>query len=159
CIESDNCPCTILLTMRSDFIGECARFHGLSEAVTETQYLVPALTREQRAAAIRGPVNRAGAEIEPSLVQRLLNDTNEDPDQLPVMQHALMRCWQHAFRTTEAGAATKLAVSDYQTIGGIEGALTQHGDELLESLGQPQGPPQLGIANENRFASLAEVAK
>ena len=37
----ENFSGAIVLTMRSDFIGDCARFHGLSEAVTRTQYLVP----------------------------------------------------------------------------------------------------------------------
>lgn len=29
------------------------------------------------------------------LVNRLLNDTYSHPDQLPVLQHALMRTWEH----------------------------------------------------------------
>ena len=37
----DELPIEIVLTMRSDFIGECARFHGLSEAVTTTQTWCP----------------------------------------------------------------------------------------------------------------------
>ena len=37
----------VLLTMRSDFIGDCAQFYGLPEAVSATQFLVPALTRDQ----------------------------------------------------------------------------------------------------------------
>jgi hypothetical protein len=32
-------------------------------------------------------VEQAGARVEPSLVQRLLNDTNEELDRLPVLQH------------------------------------------------------------------------
>jgi energy-coupling factor transporter ATP-binding protein EcfA2 len=37
----------VLVTMRSDFIGDCAYFHRLPEAVSATQYLVPNLTRSQ----------------------------------------------------------------------------------------------------------------
>ena len=43
----------VLITMRSDFIGDCAYFHGLPEAVSATQYLVPNLTRSQLEEAIR----------------------------------------------------------------------------------------------------------
>jgi WD40 repeat protein len=124
---------SILITMRSDFIGECARFHGLSELVTETQFLVPGLTRDQRSRAIRGPVQRAGAEIEPGLVQQLLNDSDKDPDPLPLMQHALMRCWNRAIAEAPPGAPPKLTIATYKAIGG-EAALTQHGDEMLERL-------------------------
>ena len=28
------CPIHVVVTMRSDFIGDCARFHGLPEAVS-----------------------------------------------------------------------------------------------------------------------------
>jgi len=129
----DNFPGAIVLTMRSDFIGDCARFHGLSEAVTKTQYLVPALTRDQRALAIRGPVERAGATIEAALIQRVLNDTNEDPDQLPVLQHAMMRCCQRA-QDHDRPLPPALTLERYNEIGGIEGALTRHGDEVLQQL-------------------------
>ncbi len=79
----------VLLTMRSDFIGECARFYSLPEAVSATQFLVPALTRDQLEEVICKPVEKAGATIEPELVERLLNDCSNEPDQLPVLQHCL----------------------------------------------------------------------
>jgi WD40 repeat protein len=124
----------IVITMRSDFIGDCARFHGLSEAITATQYLVPSLTRDQRAEAIRGPLNLARAEIEPVLVQRLLNDTNEDPDQLPIMQHVLMRCWQHAGSRVDKSTPVRLTMSDYESVGGVERSLSLHANEILSEL-------------------------
>src|SRR5262245_53261729 len=51
----------VLITMRSDFIGDCARFHGLPEAVSATQFLVPSLTRDQREEVIRKPIEKAEA--------------------------------------------------------------------------------------------------
>ncbi|QIE29848.1 hypothetical protein SBC1_76060 (plasmid) [Caballeronia sp. SBC1] len=149
----------IVLTMRSDFIGDCARFYGLSEAVTRTQYLVPALTRDQRALAIRGPVERAGATIEPALVQRVLNDTNEDPDQLPVLQHAMMRCCQRA-QDHDRPLPPAFTLERYNEIGGIERALTQHGDEVLAALAQPDAAPgglNLQDIAKRIFQSLTEV--
>ena len=86
----------ILITMRSDFIGECSRFEGLPEAVSACQLLVPALTRDQREEVIRKPIDKAGSKVEPALVQRLLNDSSNDLDQLPVLQHCLQRNWEQA---------------------------------------------------------------
>lgn len=80
--------------MRSDFLGDCDNFHGLPEALNRSQYLVPRLTREQRRQAIEGPVRLFGAEIAPRLLDRLLNDVGDQSDQLPVLQHALMRTWE-----------------------------------------------------------------
>jgi hypothetical protein len=88
----------VLITMRSDFIGDCANLHGLSEAVSATQYLVPNLTRSQLEEAIRNPIEKAGGTIEPELVERLLNDCGDELDQLPVLQHCLMRLWDRADR-------------------------------------------------------------
>ena len=48
---------------------------------------------------ITGPIGVRGGRIAPSLVQRLLNDVGDDIDQLPVLQHALMRAWDHWERT------------------------------------------------------------
>lgn len=86
----------VLITMRSDFIGDCARFHGLPEAVSSSQFLVPSLTRDQRQDVIRKPIEKAGATIEPALVERLLNDVGHELDELPVLQHCLSRLWERA---------------------------------------------------------------
>ena len=46
----------IILTMRSDYLGECAKFHGLPEALNDGQYLVPRMTRSQLQEAIEKPL-------------------------------------------------------------------------------------------------------
>ena len=68
----------VVITMRSDFIGDCSSFHGLPEVVSAAQFLVPSLSRDQREEAIRAPIERSGATIDPELVERLLNDSNEE---------------------------------------------------------------------------------
>ena len=82
--------------MRSDFLGDCALFHGLPEAINQGLFLTPRLNRDQLRAAIEEPAGVFGGKLEPALVNRLLNDTGNDPDQLPVLQHALMRMWSIA---------------------------------------------------------------
>jgi hypothetical protein len=77
--------------MRSDFLGYCAEFDGLAEEVTDAQYLCPRLSREQIAATVEGPAKVFKGDVEPRLVARIVNDMGTDPDQLPLMQHALMR--------------------------------------------------------------------
>jgi energy-coupling factor transporter ATP-binding protein EcfA2 len=51
-------PIYVAITMRSEFIGDCARFRDLPEAVTGSPYLIPWMTREQRRMAIEQPVAR-----------------------------------------------------------------------------------------------------
>ena len=70
----------VVLTMRSDFLGDCAQFRGLAEAVNQGEYLIPRLNRNQCRAAIEGPVKVGGGVIAPRLSQQLLNDVGDDPD-------------------------------------------------------------------------------
>ncbi len=76
-----------------EFLADCTAFAGLPEAINEGLYLVPRLTRDQSREAIEEPIRQAGAEIENRLVNELLNSLGDDPDQLPILEHALMRLW------------------------------------------------------------------
>jgi tetratricopeptide (TPR) repeat protein len=149
-------PIHVLLTMRSDFIGDCARFHGLPEAVCEAQFLVPSLTRDQLDEVIREPVAKAGATIEPQLVERLLNDCSTEMDQLPVLQHCLSRLWDEAASAQGAdGDARHLTEAHYRDVGEFAGALSQHADEILKEL----PGTKLQWAVEQMFRALSELDK
>ena len=126
-------PIYVVLTMRSDYIGDCARYSGLPEAVTNALYLIPRMTREQRRAAIIEPVRVGGGTIAPRLVVRLLNDVGDDPDQLPILQHALMRTWD--YWKAHGGAQRPIDIDDYRNIGGMTDALSNHADEAYDGLG------------------------
>ncbi len=125
-------PIYVVLTMRSDYIGDCARYRDLPEAVTDGLYLIPRMTRDQRRAAIVEPVRVGGGTIAPRLVVRLLNDVGDDPDQLPILQHALMRTWD--YWQAHGGSERPIDVEDYLAIGGMADALSQHADEAYAGL-------------------------
>ena len=119
----------VIITMRSDFLGDCARFRDLPEAINSGQYLLPRMTRDQRRKAIEGPIRMAGREITPRLVQRILNETGEDPDQLPVMQHALMRTWH--YWSSQNCPDRPIDIPDYEAIGTLQDALSNDAEEAL----------------------------
>ena len=125
-------PIYVVLTMRSDYLGDCSQIRGLAEAVNAGEYLIPRLSREQLRAAIEGPVKVRSARMANRLVQNLLNDLGDDPDQLPVLQHALMRTWNAWRQQEDAGAEVDL--SHYESIGGMATALSRHADEVYDSL-------------------------
>jgi hypothetical protein len=122
----------ILLTMRLDFLGDCTQFRGLPEAISDGQFLVPNLNRTERRAAIEGPAQLAGRSIHPAVTQRLLNEVGDEADELPVLQHAIMRTWQHA------RGASEIALAHYQATGGVEDAISRHADSVLEALTDEQ---------------------
>lgn len=134
--ESD-VPIYIAITMRSDFIGDCMEFGTLPEVLNEGIYLVPRLTRDELRSAITGPVAVGGATIAPRLVSRLLNDVGDDPDQLPILQHALMRTWERWQSGHRPGEP--LDLRHYEEIGTMREALSRHAEEAfgeLDQLGQ-----------------------
>jgi PQQ-dependent catabolism-associated CXXCW motif protein len=149
----------VVITMRSDFLGECARFAGLAEAINDGQFLTPRLSRAQCEQAIEGPATVYGGRVEKALVNRLLNDMGTNPDQLPLMQHVLMLMWRAAW-TRSGGNAPVLTLAEYEALGGIPaepartdvqqeggaqvpssrsaGALSNHADEILAELTREQ---------------------
>ncbi|MBN2524843.1 MAG: hypothetical protein JXR76_00530 [Deltaproteobacteria bacterium] len=125
-------PVYVLITMRSDFLGECVQFRGLPEVINKGQYLIPLLNRRQRQAAIEGPVGVAGASVSGPLLQRLLSDAGKMTDTLPVLQHALMRTfdiWMESMNTDKA-----IDLVEYEEAGGTESALARHADEACREL-------------------------
>ena len=127
----------VAITMRSDFIGDCALFMGFPEAINDSQFLTPRLTRDQYRAAIVEPARVFGGELKPDLVNRLLNDMRGSPDQLPLFQHVLMRMWTRAEQDDQADAK-RLTVADYEAVGGLSQALSKHCDEVLAELSDQQ---------------------
>lgn len=145
-------PIYVILTMRSDFLGDCVQFTGLAEAINDGQFLVPLLNRDQREQAIRGPIAVAQGRIAPALVQRLLNDAGDMTDQLPVLQHALMRSFELYRSDPEA---PELTLEHYERAGTMSGALSQHAEEALEQVEADLGGEGVRIV-ERLFRCLTE---
>ncbi|HEY9005695.1 nSTAND1 domain-containing NTPase [Ohtaekwangia sp.] len=131
-VQQTEVPVYVALTMRSDFIGECSIFPGLTRLINSSNYLVPQMTREQKKVAIEGPIAVAGGKIAPRLVKRLLSDMGIDQDQLPILQHALMRTWDYWLQNHESGEP--IDVRHYTAIGKISEALSQHANEAFDEL-------------------------
>jgi hypothetical protein len=125
-------PVYLSINMRSDFIGECSVFPGLTQMINESNYLVPQMTREQKRMAIEGPVAVGGGRISQRLVKRLLSDIGDNQDQLPILQHALMRTWDYWIDNREAGEP--MDIRHYNSIGKITQALSLHANEAYDEL-------------------------
>ncbi len=126
----------VVLTMRSDFLGDCSQFWELPEAINNGQYLIPRMTRDERREAISGPVAVGQGAISEPLVNQLLNDVGDNPDQLPILQHALMRTWDYWLSHRRNG--NPIDIPDYNAIGGMAEALSRHADEAYAELNDSQ---------------------
>jgi len=128
-------PVYIVFTMRSDFLGDCAQFPGLPEALNRAQYLIPRLTRRQRQEAIVLPLDSVGVDVTPALVQRLLNDAGDTPDQLPALQHSLMQLYEAWKRQ---GAAGPLDLPLYTQERAVGASVDSHATALFTRLGEEE---------------------
>ncbi len=124
-------PVYVVITMRSDFIGECANYNGLPEAMNKSQYLVPRLNRMQMKKSIEGPAKLFGGSFSHTLTSRLLNEINSISDELPLLQHVLMRIWEYGSKH-DTHPVFDLAV--YEETGGLEKALSYHAEEALDGM-------------------------
>jgi len=131
-IQQNEVPIYSAITMRSDFIARCSIFPGLTDEINKSNYLVPQMSREQKKIAIEGPVAVGGGQISDRLVKRLMTDMGKNQDQLPILQHALMRTWEYWLSNREEGEPIDLR--HYNAIGKVSQALSQHANELFEEL-------------------------
>ncbi|HMJ67989.1 MAG TPA: hypothetical protein VK508_03805 [Cyclobacteriaceae bacterium] len=136
-VNYEDAPIYVAITMRSDFIGDCAQFPDLTRKINDSHYLIPQMTRDQKRRAVEGPVAVGGARIAPRLVQQLLNDLGDNPDQLPILQHALMRTWSYWSRYKDYDDEA-VDLKHYEAIGTMSEALSQHANEAFDELDDDQ---------------------
>lgn len=113
----ENLPIYVIITMRSDFIGQCASFRGLPEAIGFSQFFVPRLNRTQLQEVIEEPAMLSGNKISRRLTERLIFDMVEGTDQLPILQHALNQIWKMADE-----GRTEMDLLHYAMVGGMKGS-------------------------------------
>jgi tetratricopeptide (TPR) repeat protein len=144
----------VLLTMRSDYLGACARFEGFAEAVNGSQYLLPRLDDFALLRAIHEPATLYGGQVDPAVGARLLFATREEEDALPILQHTLMRaCAQARHGSNNDGWVVTQA--DLQAIEGEHGALSDHADSVLAEV--TTNHPERFAAAEWLFRSLTSL--
>ncbi len=125
-------PIYVVLTMRSDFLDQCTEIPGLTEAINKGHFLIPRMTPQSLQDAIVKPIREFGDEISNELVDRLIDDLGDKSDQLPVMQHALMRAYDY-WRINKVGDQP-LDIQHYEAVGTIASALSLHAEEIFNDL-------------------------
>ena len=101
-------PCTLVLSVRSDFYPDLQTHDALRAAVQDCQVSLGPMTADELTAAIEGPAKAVGGSVEPELTGRLLRDIGLDPSdrrddqydigKLPLLEYALEQAWTKAER-------------------------------------------------------------
>ena len=169
-VKNENSNVYVVMTMRSDFIGECAQFQELTRLINESQYLIPRMSRQDMKEAIEGPISVGGGKISSRLVNQLLNEIGDNQDQLPILQHALMRTWD--YWTKFKSANEPIDNIHYESIGRMEKALSEHANEAYDELTlrgkeiclsifktlTERGADNRGVRRPTKLSEIAKIA-
>ncbi len=142
-----------ILTMRSDYLGQCAQYRGFAETVNATQYLVPRMERPALMRAIREPAALFGGNVSQALAERLIDDAGGGQDQLPLIQHGLMLLWRGKIAGRLASEPWVLTLDDYRQSGSLSDALSAHADAVLAKAAPDEDGMRLA---EMVFRALAD---
>ena len=144
----------VIITMRSEFLGECARFAGFAETINRTQYLVPRMNDYALGRAVRRPAQMYGGVFDEALAERLIASVRGREDELPLLQHGLMLMWDDAAQRTGPDGAVTLDGSLVDTAGSLAELLSGHADRVM-ALAAPDERRQRII--ETVFRALTDV--
>jgi TPR repeat protein len=144
----------IVITMRSEFLGDCARFDGLSEAINRTQYLVPPMGRDDLVRAIRRPASLYGGEVSTDLSDRLIDEARGRDDELPLIQHGLMLIWNDAAKRTELSKNIIMDCRLLDEAGGLAELLSGHADKVMTAVATN---PERQYIVEQLFRALTDI--
>ena len=143
-------PIHILITMRSENIGLCSRFGDLARVINDGLFLVPRLPSSRLREVIEYSVEQ---KIDPALVTRLINDLSGGTDDLPLLQHALMRLWDaRAKRDAEA----PISLDDLDRVGAIGKTI---GNQIEEEILRPLEVEGKGEDKELIFGLFLEITE
>ncbi|GBE93195.1 pentapeptide repeat-containing protein [Nostoc cycadae] len=117
---------SVILTLRSDFLGETQQHPRLNKLFSEQGFLVPIMQPEDLEAAIVRPAAKAGYQLNSAVVQLLVEQT-EGREALPLLQFTLTRIWEGLQNDVDPAETL-------ENIGGVGGALAEEAQRLYKSL-------------------------
>ncbi|MGD2181372.1 WD40 repeat domain-containing protein [Lusitaniella coriacea] len=122
-------PAILVVTMRADFLGNALSYRPFADVLQNADLKLGPMNREELTAVIVQPAARLGVTFEAGLVERILEDVENQPGNLPLLEFALTELWNK--RTSK-----ELTHKIYEEIGEVEGALARHADEKYGSLSE-----------------------
>ncbi len=130
CVEDPQSRLHLVTTIRSDFLGQFPRLPALGRMLNKsaTRFYLGPMEQTSLRATVTGPARLAGLDWQVnSLPERIVRETVEAPGGLPLLGHLLKELWEHRQGNT-------LLADEYNTLGGVGGALAKSADDLLRGL-------------------------
>jgi hypothetical protein len=148
--EDQPAQCAVVLTVRTDSFQEVqtsTRFEGLTTRLFDLRPL-PIYRFDD---AIERPASRYGVEIEPELVELLMDDAG-GKDDLPLLAFTLQRLWR------QYEAEKRIRKANYESIGKLQGLVEDAAERALRGVDpSAQQGPLTGTVSSSRDASAQHV--
>lgn len=134
----------VVLTMRVDFLGDCAAHDGLHRLLDTDDArhwkLLQPLAGERLRKVVEAQAKAANLQFEPGLLTEIFKDLGDEPGAMALLQHCMRQLWQYRhgpwlkrlrYNLDEREAAK---YPDFKHVGGVKGAIARTADEVFETL-------------------------
>ncbi|QIZ72606.1 nSTAND1 domain-containing NTPase [Oxynema aestuarii] len=122
---------SLVLTLRADFLGYALSYRPFADALQGADVKLGPMKGEELYEAIAHPAKLLGVRLQPGLGDRLLEDVEKSPGNLPLLEFALEQLWvkqENAWLTHHA----------YEAFGGVEKVLAHYAQEIYDNLSPSQ---------------------
>jgi energy-coupling factor transporter ATP-binding protein EcfA2 len=157
-------PSTVIVaTMRVDFLGKALAYPAFAEVLRNADIKIRSMNRDELREVIEKPALKIGVAFQDGLVERILNDVENEPGHLPLLEFALTSLWGQR-------QGRLLTHTAYEEIGEVRGGLAKYADKKyseLISTDQKQAQhifiqlvrPGEGTEDTRRIATRTEVGQ
>ncbi|MEB3281210.1 MAG: WD40 repeat domain-containing protein [Lyngbya sp.] len=155
-------PHVLVATMRADFLGNALSYRRFADVLQNADIKLGPMNREELSQVIVKPAEKLGVTFEAGLRERILDDVEDEPGNLPLLEFALTELWKRR-------KGKQLTHAAYEEIGQVQGALARHADENYSKLSAAQKEqvrrifiqlvrPGEGTEDTRRLATKVELA-
>lgn len=127
-VSDDRSPARVVLTIRADYFDEPLRHAELGIMLQGATVPVGAPTIDQLHQMVEEPAAALGVGYEPGLTSRIIDQVEGESGALPLLEFALTELF-------DARQSDMITNAEFETTGGVVGALGARADTTFEALG------------------------
>ena len=163
--ESNQFPSSYVLvsTMRVDFLGNALAYPPFADVLHNADIKIRSMNRSELSDVIAKPAQKLKVTFQDGLLERILDDVEDEPGNLPLLEFALTLLW-------ERRTGKQLTHKSYREIGKVQGALTNYADKKYKELNYVEQQqtrqifiqlvsPGNGAKDTRRLATKEELGK
>lgn len=152
----------IVTTMRADFLENALSYRPFVD-VLQNDIKLGSMNQEELQEVIEKPAQKLGVIFQDGLVERILEDVEQQPGSLPLLEFALTLLWENR-------EDKQLSHTAYEAIGEVQGALASHANEVYSKLNDAEKQqvrqifmqlvrPGEGMEDTRRVATKSELGE